>query len=186
MNDNINSTNTSKWRQSKWAIILLWICFFGVLLMIEVGPYSSKNLGKYNNGYGTFDMKSYDTNKVVQVLDNMQQKGFAIYRGYFVFDYLFIIVFGAVQIYLTSIAYGWCKNRKIVTMLSIVPVARGIFDLIENTLLLIVIQSYPNVLSQVITVASSATWLKLLMIRVWSAIFIIGIVGSIYHRNKKS
>ena len=162
---------------------VLWVCFFGILLMIEVGPYSSNNLSNYNGGYGTFDMKSYDSSTVMQVLNHMEQKGFAIYRGYFIFDYLFILVFGLVQCYLIYLVYGWCKNHKIVKLLYIVPIARGVFDIVENTLLLIVLQSYPKELSQVILIASSATWLKLLMIKVWSGIFVIGIVGSIYKKR---
>lgn len=167
-----------------WVPILL-IFLFGIsLYFVEFSPYSSKALAEYNDGYGTFDMKSYDVWQVNQVLTNMELKGFTVYRQYFVCDYLFILTFGALQLYLLYIAYAWVKSKKIKGILYVIPVARGGFDLIENTLLLIVLQRFPGEINSLVKVSSLATQGKLWCIRIWYIAFLAGIAGMIYSKRK--
>ena len=167
-----------------WIPMLLIVLFGITLYLVEFSSYSSNELAKYNHGYGTFDMKAYDVEQVNQVLSNMEPKGFSVYRQYFVCDYLFILTFGALQLYLLYIAYAFIKSKKIKGLLYVIPVIRGIFDLVENTLLLIVLQRFPGDINSLVKVASLATQGKLWCIRIWCVVFLAGVVGLMYSRRK--
>lgn len=156
-----------------WGIVLLFIITF---YWVEFSPWSSTALQSYNNGYGTFDMKSYDANSVYMVLDQMEPKGFSIYQKYFIGDFLFVIGFGGVQILLSLYAYKWTKAKWIRTITIGVPVARGLFDIIENILLFSVLLLYPVQHPIAVTIAGMATSMKLCMIGIWGGLFILGIV----------
>ena len=169
----------------KKLLPIILIILFGITLyFVEFSPYSSTALAEYNNGYGTFDMKSYDVEQVNQVLNNMEPKGFTVYRQYFVCDYLFILTFGALQFYLLYIAFAWVKSKKIKGILYVIPVARGLFDFVENTLLLLVLQRFPEEISSLVKVSSIATQGKLWCIRIWYVVFLVGVAGLIYSKRK--
>lgn len=56
---------------SSWLSYILMIGLFLILLYwVEGGSWSSRAVAKYNDGYGTFDMKSYDVNTVEKVLSS--------------------------------------------------------------------------------------------------------------------
>ena len=156
-----------------WGLILLFIIS---LYWVNFSPWSSAALQHYNNGYGTFDMKSYDVQKVYTVLSDMQPQGFTIYERYFIGDFLFVIGFGGVQILLSLAAYSWTKARWIKGVAIGVPIARGIFDVIENVLLLIVLLGYPTQYPDMIKIASIATTMKLAMIKIWIGLVLVGLV----------
>ena len=156
-----------------WGLILLFVFAF---YWVEFSPWSSTALQNYNNGYGTFDMKSYDAQKVYTVLSDMEPQGFTIYERYFIGDFLIVIGLGGVQILLSLVAYGWAKARWIKGVAIGVPIARGIFDVIENVLLLIVLLGYPTQYPDMIKIASRATTMKLVMIKIWIALILVGLV----------
>lgn len=156
-----------------WGTVLLFIITF---YWVEFSPWSSTALQNYNNGYGTFDMKSYDANSVYMVLDQMSPKGFTIYENYLIGDFLFIIGFGGVQILLSLYVYKWAKAKWIRPIMIGVPVARGLFDIIENTLLFSVLLLYPMQHPIAVTIAGMATSIKLCMIGIWGGLLLLGIV----------
>ena len=162
-----------------WGLILLFILAF---YWVEFSPWSSTALQNYNNGYGTFDMKSYDAQKVYTVLSYMEPQGFTIYERYFIGDFLIVIGLGGVQILLSLVAYGWAKGRWIKGVAIGVPIARGIFDVIENVLLLIVLLGYPTQYPDMIKIASMATTMKLDMIKIWIGLILVGLVIKIGKR----
>ncbi|PHV69720.1 hypothetical protein CS063_14070 [Sporanaerobium hydrogeniformans] len=156
-----------------WGIILLFIITF---YWVEFSPWSSTALQSYNNGYGTFDMKSYDVKSVYTVLGQMEPKGFIIYKKYFIGDFLFVIGFGGVQILLSLYAYKWTRAKWLRIIVIGVPTARGLFDIIENILLLSILLLYPVQHPMAVTIAGMATTMKLCMIGIWGGLFILGIV----------
>ncbi len=156
--------------------IILFAVFALSLYLVEWSGIGSSAVAKYNQGYGTFDMKSYSTEGVAEVLDRMEPQGFTVYRLYFVADYFFVLTFGLLQITLLYLTYQWTRPG-IRRLLYCVPILRGICDMIENTLLLWTLNHYPDINRQVIQAASAATNMKLALIRVWSVIFLVGIVA---------
>ncbi|HEX3022295.1 MAG TPA: hypothetical protein VHP81_07880 [Lachnospiraceae bacterium] len=160
-----------------WVIIT---CFFLIALYIVSGsPFSSNGVKKFNNGYGTFDMKSYDARIVHQVLGDMKEQGFTVYKQYLVCDFLFIFAYGAFQFSLTRAAFQTWKIGKLSWLLLGIPVARGIADAIENVLLWITLYTFPHENSTLINISSNFTFLKLSLIKVWVVLIIIGFIGMV-------
>lgn len=139
--------------------------FFLSLFLVELGPYSASQVARYNEGYGTFDMKSYDCSDVAYVLSHMDAKGIAVYQCYYGFDTLFLLCFGLLQV-LISIRF-WKSNCVFSLLLLLISLMRGLLDLLENGILLHSISSYPNLNHGLITTASFFTKLKLLCIPLW-------------------
>lgn len=161
---------------------LLSIVFFCITFYwVEFSPWSSKELAKYNDGYGTFDMKRYDEKTVYDVMEQMEPKGIQIYRNYMIGDYLFILAFGIIQMMILWYSYSWLTNKKVVALFLVVPLLRGMFDFVENTLLLIILYNYPKTLPNVVRISSMATQAKLLMIKLWGVLTLLGIVGRLVH-----
>ncbi len=169
----------------KFFIICTILMFFTTLYWVCYSPWSSRALAKYNDGYGTFDMKSYDAPTVYQVLDHMNPEGFTIYQKYFIGDYLFIIAFGILQIMLSLYAYSWIKSKSILGLVISVPIIRGICDLVENSLLLYILQSYPQKHINIISLSDKFTYIKLKLIPIWLLIFLTGIIIKYIKRNRR-
>lgn len=185
----------------KWIAI---VAFFIVsLFFVENGIAGSSVVSQYNDGYGTFDMKSYNANSVTDILSRMDTQGLSIYKWYYFFDFIFIIAFGLFQCAVSISIFKWLKIKNAKLIVCIIPLVRGIADLIENLLLLITLFSVSSVATtnfgtiinfstaingNLITVASFATSIKLFMIELWIAEIILGIFGSIIIkiRNRKS
>lgn len=181
----------------RYYIIGILLLFIITVYLVNFGPWSSAELAKYNNGYGTFDMKSYNSEIVYNVLDHMEPKGFVIYQKYFIGDYLFAFVFGALQIILLYNAFNWLKQDKMPShftghklkilrrLIPIVPVARGLCDLIENTSLLHILLTYPIRHESLINFTAIITSLKLALIYTWYFLVILGYIMKAVIRRKE-
>ena len=171
-------------KKRNYAAVIIGILFALSLYFVEAGVAGSSVVAQYNHGYGTFDMKQYDAQIVRAVLSEMSDKGITVYRWYYFWDFIFIIFFGLVQGLLAQWCFRWNKNHKAVRLLWVIPIARGVFDSIENALLLITISIYPNINESIISIASVATNCKLWMIRLWVVELIVGIVFGTIKRKK--
>lgn len=129
-------------------------------------------------------MKSYSVDIVTRVLNQMEPKGVAVYKKYFAADFFFVLTFGSLQIMLLNMVYKWIKNKNLKYILWTVPVLRGIFDIIENIMLLTVLNQFPIISERIVYISSIATGLKLLMIKIWTVIFIVGILGAIIKKKR--
>ena len=57
-------------------------------------------------------------------------------------------------------------------------------DIIENIMLLTVLNRFPIISERIIHISSIATGLKLLMIKIWAVIFIVGILWGIVKKRE--
>lgn len=161
-----------------WMTRLLLVALFLVSwYFVELGPYGTRAVAKYNEGYGTFDMKKYGIEDVQRVLGKMEETGLHVYRMYYLFDFIFAIFFGAVQCMLLVELYGAWKHPVVFTVLCLVPVFRGIFDCVENGILLHTLYYAEHIGEMPIRIASFCTQCKLWMIRVWILEVVVGMAG---------
>ena len=165
---------------------LLWagvvIGFFIALYLVESDTFGSAAVAVHNGGYGTFDMKSYDEKIVAQVLAQADAECREAYYRYYGMDFVFILFFGLLQYMLSGAVYR--NTKAVLKWIAVgVPIARGIFDMVENLLLLITISRYPDINSGMIRAASVSTQCKLWCIRIW-VVFILG--GLSYNAFRKS
>lgn len=170
--------------KKRMTVAGIFIFFILIIYWIEISPWSSAALADYSNGYGTFDMKSYDAQIVYDVLEQMQPRGFFVYTQYLIGDYLFILSFGALQIMLSLYAYSWTKRKNLIRFTVAVPVLRGICDFFENTLLLTVLKTFPVKKEELVYLSQMATKIKFMMIGIWSVTLIVGLLIKLRSKRK--
>lgn len=169
---------------SKIKTLIILLFFITALYFVEYGVAGSNVVAAYNNGYGTFDMKSYNVTTVNNILGDMDARGLNIYKLYYVFDFLFIIAFAIFQISITKFVYSWYKGKAQKVIIHGIPIARALFDALENCILLYSIYCFPNVNEGLINTSAAFTQIKLLLIKLWVAQILMGIVAGRVLKNK--
>lgn len=155
---------------------LIILLFLVSLYLVEAGFCGSLVVAKYNGGFGTVDMKHYDVKTVQNALSPMNEKGIAVYKLYYLMDFIFILCFGAFQLMLINDVYSFERSRLIKIFIFGIPVFRGICDIIENAILLWTLHTYPRINELAISISAKFTWAKLMSIRVWVLVIVIGLV----------
>ncbi|MCI7791967.1 MAG: hypothetical protein MR531_14535 [Lachnospiraceae bacterium] len=157
---------------------ILFILFAISLYLVDYSKFGSGEVAKYNDGYGTVDMKAYDNEMVQHVLSGMTQEGIDVYKTYYWVDGIFIIFFGLLQCFISAITYGFVQRKSMKILVHLFPILRGICDTIENTLLYITLCTFPNIDSSLVGAANIFTMVKLWTIRLWMLEILVGIVLS--------
>lgn len=171
--------------ETKKKKILLWViavsAFVVSLYLVEASPFGSAAVAAHNGGYGTFDMKSYNPDIVQSVLEKADADYLSVCNRYYLADFLFIACFGLFQCFISTAVYG--KDRSIMKRIAVaVPIARGVFDIVENSILLFTINTYPQINPGSVTIASVSTVCKLWCIRIWVILVAVGILFSVYRK----
>ena len=156
--------------------IIITLLFLISLFFVEAGFCGSSVVAKYNNGFGTIDMKYYDMQTVQNALSPMNEKGIAIYKLYYLMDFIFVLFFGAFQIMLINDVFSFEKNKLTTIIIFSVPILRGMCDTIENIILLWTLYTYPKINELAISISAKFTLVKLMCIKVWILLIVIGLV----------
>lgn len=165
--------------------MILFVLFAISLYFVDYSKYGSAEVAKYNEGYGTFDMKTYDCDTVQTVLSKMTTEGIQVYKNYYLVDGIFIIFFGLFQCFISLRTYSFIKGLSPKLFSCFLPIMRGFCDIIENALIYKTLNTFPNIETSMIGVANVFTMIKLWTIRVWIIEIMIGFVWRILNRKKK-
>ena len=165
--------------------VSITLLFFISLYYVEAGFCGSSVVAKYNNGFGTLDMKKYNVLSVQNVLSTMGQEGIAVYKLYYLMDYIFILFLGLFQIMLIHDVYSFNENRMVKAFIIGIPILRGLCDMIENTILLRTLFTFPKVNEIAIAIAAFFTQMKLWCIKGWGLLLCIGLIWRIILHFKK-
>ncbi len=160
------------------------VLFFISLYFVEAGFCGSSVVAKYNNGFGTLDMKKYDAMSVQKMLSTMSQEGIRVYKLYYLVDYIFIFFFGVFQIMLIHTVYSFNGNTLVKAVIIGIPVLRGLCDAIENAILLRTLFTFPRVNEIAISISSFFTRTKLWCIKAWGLLLIVGLIWRLAVRFK--
>lgn len=158
--------------------VILFIMFAISLYLVDYSRFGSREVAKYNGGYGTVDMKAYDSEIVQNVLSGMTQDGIDVYKTYYWVDGIFIVFFGLFQCFISAITYGFVQRKSMKNIVHLFPILRGICDTIENTLLYITLCTFPNIDTSLVGAANIFTAVKLCTIRLWILEILVGFVLS--------
>lgn len=172
-------------KRRKYLNVMIVIVFLVSLYFVEYGVAGSNIVASYNQGYGTFDMKYYDLSKVVQVLSEMSPKGIMIYKWYYVFDFIFVGCLLAFQCMYFTELFSWWKSTKGKIVICSIPILRGLFDIVENIILLSTLFTFPKVNDTAIRFSMICTNAKLWMVKLWLIELIISIVLCIIIKKQK-
>ena len=159
--------------------------FLVSLYLVEAGFCGSSVVAEYNNGFGTLDMKSYVVSDVRAALEALNTKGIQIYKMYYVMDFLFIFFFGLFQIVIICDLYSFVNNVRIRVIIVGVSVLRGLFDGVENLILLRMLFTFPTINESVIAVSALFTQMKLWCVKGWLLLCVVGVIWRIERRIKK-
>lgn len=141
------------------------IGFFLCLVLMEFTNLGVRGIRQYDPGFGLLDMRlSYDANTVYQVFDQISEAGRKAYKHYLCLDYCFIACF---MIVMLALSFKSTTNPVYRNVLIVLVVVRALFDLIENTLLMVLINNYPQQNIFMATVCSWSTTMKFVFLFLW-------------------
>jgi hypothetical protein len=111
----------------------------------------------------------YDEKTVYQVFDQIGGEGQKAYQHYLLLDYCFIACFLIVMLALSFRITEDPMQRNILICLAS---ARALCDILENTLLMVLINSYPQQNMLLATVCSWSTTIKFIFMFLWLGMLI--------------
>ena len=165
--------------------VIITLLFLVSLYFVEAGFCGSGVVAEYNGGFGTVDMKSYDVETVQSALSPMSEQGISVYKLYYLMDFIFILFFGIFQLMVTNAVFSLKKSMPVKIIIFGVPVIRGICDIIENIILLKTLYTYPLINETAVSVSAKFTTVKLMCVKVWVLIIIVGLIWKVVTRLRK-
>lgn len=143
-------------------VILIFISALMIMRKIELGFLA------HSNGAKVLDMRfGYDVADVVQLFTTLNVVGRSIYVRYLCTDFIFIASFAIVQNYILRFAIGKAMLNSKWRVLLTIAYFRAFFDVTENIIMLILLNSFPTILSSLVTVASCVTRIKFILLGTW-------------------
>ena len=153
--------------------IISFVLFVVALYLAELSPFSIQAVAKTNGGYGVLDMTKYSADVFVKMMNASKDMG--IYRKYYFCDFVFTAAFLNFMIQMVS-GFKGPVVQTIKILSYIVASIRGILDMLENSIMLNQIYSFPDVNNGLIDMCNIITRLKFHFMRGWFVCFIIMII----------
>jgi pheromone shutdown protein TraB len=156
-------------------IVGIWgtIGFFLCLFIMYGSNHGINGIRKYDENFKLLDMQfRYNSNKVFYTFEKLGIDGRNAYYNYVILDYFFIICFFIVMFAITQ---RFVQNDILRRVLITFTLLRGIFDVLENILLILLMKQYPTQNILLANVCSWATTIKFTVMFLW----ILGIVGTL-------
>ena len=161
--------------------IISIVLFVVALYLTEFSPFSGRVVALINGGYGTFDMKKYDADVFVSVMNATSNVN--IYWKYYICDFIFTTAFLNFMIQMVSGFKGEFIN-KVKVLSYVLAVIRGILDISENIILLNQIYSFPEMNRMLIDTCNIITRIKFHFMRGWIACFVLIFIVQIISNKK--
>ncbi len=169
-----------------FRIIVFTICF-AALFFMEFFKIGDAGFKEYSGGVGTPDMQfGYRPEWLFDNINTLGSEGRLFYLRFLLFDFIFIISFAFTQAEIIKIIMGKVllsgKWRYAISL----SYLRGIFDAVENILLLIILNSYPTHLNGIATIAGISTKLKFISLALWIvSTLVVFIVRKLANASKR-
>lgn len=148
-----------------WFIQIAGIIgFFVCLVVMYLTPYGVHGIRAYDPTFQMPDMKfHYSVEQITQAFERIGANGRELYQKYLVLDCIFVFCFGILMLTITNRLFtGSSRN-----ILLVICVLRGIFDILENILLIVVLRYFPMANTQLVSLCSYFTTLKFIMLYIW-------------------
>ncbi|MBI4857261.1 MAG: hypothetical protein HY818_11040 [Acetobacterium woodii] len=148
-----------------WVTVLGTIGFFASLILMEFTNLGARGIQQYDPSFSLLDMRfRYDANTVYQVFDQIGEQGQQVYKNYLLLDYFFIGCFLIVMLALSFRVTADPLQRNILIVLAS---ARALCDILENIVLIVLINNYPQQNLVLATVCSWSTTIKFVFMFLW-------------------
>jgi hypothetical protein len=162
--------------------VVMLVLFVLVTGTMEVCPFGSVHLRNINNGVGMLDMLSggYSSSLVYSMFERIGEAGRISYAQLLGLDVVFALVYMCLLSLLTTLLLRGSGIDNQWKLLNLLPVARSGLDLLENSLLLALLFSYPARLDLLVNIASAVTITKwVIYIIILALLAVLGIYAAI-------
>jgi hypothetical protein len=155
-------------------IILGTIGFFVSLFVMYRTNHGIPGIQKYDPNFQLLDMRfRYNRDIVYETFEKIGAKGRKAYKDYLVIDFIFIACF---LIVMTAISLAVTTNPVFNYALIGLAVSRAVLDILENTMIIILINKYPNKRPGLSDFCSWATTVKFITLYLWFIGLILSLV----------
>ena len=177
-----------KLEKSPSDLILLIAAAIGIIILLTINFLIFEPLETSVNYYGILDFEfAWTKEQIIEIFTTWGPLGMALQEAGVYWDFLYII--GYVTPLFALILYISRKLEdtmvKIGLYMSLTPILAGIFDLIENINLLIMLNESPNFASFVPLIASISATIKFGFLLIGAIFFLIALVLFIISKIKK-
>lgn len=152
-------------------IIFGTLGFFVCLLVMYTTNHGIPGMQKYDPNFRLLDMRfRYNSEILYDTFEHIGIDGIKAYRNYLILDFCFIACFLIVMI---SITLKVTTNIILRNILVVLTISRALFDVLENSILIILLNRYPNQSTLFADICSWVTTIKFILLYLWIACIVI-------------
>ncbi len=141
--------------------------FLVCLILMYTTDIGERGLRKYDADFQLLDMRfHYAADDVGEAFADLGEDGIAVYQRFWILDFAFIACFLIVML---GITYKFVHCGRLRSILTACILARAVFDIAENSLLLYLSDAYPVCDALLATIGSWATTSKFIALYLWMA-----------------
>ena len=177
-----------KLKKTPGDLILLIIAAIGIIILLVINMVVFEPLANSGFSYGILDFEfAWTKDQILIIFTEWGAAGMALQANGVYWDFLYIIGY-SVPLFALILLFTRKLSGKIVDIglyISLTPLVAGIFDLVENVNLLILLNDTLNFASFVPMIASVTAFIKFGLLLVGVIFFLIVLVLTLIKRFKK-
>ena len=177
-----------KLKKTPSDLILLIIAAIGIIILLAINILVFEPLANSAYFYGILDFEfAWTKDQILIIFTSWGAEGMGLQATGVYWDFLYIIGY-SVPLFALILLFTRKLSGKIVDIglyISLTPFLAGIFDLVENINLLIMLNDTPNFASFVPLTASITALIKFSLLLVGAIFFLIILVLALIKRFKK-
>ncbi|MBY8979635.1 MAG: hypothetical protein KGD72_04545 [Candidatus Lokiarchaeota archaeon] len=177
-----------KLKKSPSDLILLNIAAIGIIILLVINIFVFEPLANSGFFYGILDFEfAWNSEQISIIFTDWGSEGMALQAAGIYWDFFYIIGY-SVPLFALILLFTRKLSGKIVDIglyMSLTPLVAGIFDLVENINLLIMLNDTPNFASFVPLTASITAFIKFGFLLVGAIFFLVVLVLTLIKRFKK-
>lgn len=144
-----------------FGIVGLIIC----LVIMYTTDHGIRGIQKHDPDFRLLDMQfRYDTEVVDDTFEKIGDSGREAYQNFLLLDFVFILCFLFTMLTITNTVFPYSRIKTIFLWICVV---RALFDILENSFLLIMLNSYPVFNDTPAAMCARITTLKFVVLYVW-------------------
>lgn len=171
-----------KIREKRVVYFISFLLMMGALIIMYATPMGIPGIISCYSDFKLPDMEfGYSYEGICTMFDHLSIEGLNHYLYYYVTDFFFIVGLAGVQLYLSErTAYGRHKWKKI---LLIFIAGRGLLDLIEDIIFVVMIKNILPVKMYIVSIVSVITILKFIFLILWIISIILCLISKGQNRK---
>ncbi len=180
--------NLEKLKKSPSDLVLLIAAALGIIILLTINILIFEPMEKASYYYGILDFEfAWTKEQIILIFTTWGPLGMELQAAGVYWDFIYIFGY-AIPLFALILFFSRKLEDRVATIgryMSLTPIVAGIFDIIENTSLLIMLNETPNFASFVPLIASVSATIKFGFLIVGAIIFVVALVLFIIKKIKK-